>query len=239
MQTQDIKKPIQHIAIIMDGNGRWATQQHLSRLQGHTEGAKRVYEITEAMQTYGIKNLSLFAFSTENWKRSPAEIEGLFALLNQFAKQYAKTLVEKNIKLIISGDMTPLPEGTRSLLKKVIDSTSTCKAYILNICINYGGQDDIVRAAKMIATEVKEGRLAVEAIDTGLFSKYLYTEEMPPVDLLIRTSGEQRLSNFLLYQLAYAELYFTDVYWPAFNKEQLNNAIEAYYGRDRRFGSVE
>jgi undecaprenyl diphosphate synthase len=238
MQNQDTKNAIQHIAIIMDGNGRWATQQHLSRLQGHAEGAKRVYEITEAMQTYGIKNLSLFAFSTENWKRSPSEIEGLFTLLNQFAKQYAKTLVEKNIKLIISGDITPLPEGTRSLLKKVMDSTSTCEAYILNICINYGGQDDIVRASKIIATEVKEGRLDVEAIDSTLFSRHLYTQTMPPVDLLIRTSGEQRLSNFLLYQLAYAELYFTDVYWPAFNKEQLHLAIESYYARHRRFGSA-
>ena len=239
MQNQDTKNAIQHIAIIMDGNGRWATQQHLSRLQGHAEGAKRVYEITEAMQTYGIKNLSLFAFSTENWKRSPSEIEGLFTLLNQFAKQYAKTLVEKNIKLIISGDITPLPEGTRSLLKKVMDSTSNCEAYTLNICINYGGQDDIVRASKIIATEVKEGRLDVEAIDSTLFSRHLYTQTMPPVDLLIRTSGEQRLSNFLLYQLAYAELYFTDVYWPSFNKEQLHLAIESYYARHRRFGSVE
>lgn len=239
MQNQDTKKPIQHIAIIMDGNGRWATQQHLTRLQGHAEGAKRVYEITEAMQTYGIKNLSLFAFSTENWKRSPAEIEGLFTLLNQFASQYAKTLVEKNIKLIISGDISPLPEGTRSLLKKVIDSTANCEAYILNICINYGGQDDIVRTAKLLATEVKEGRLDVDAIDSALFSSHLFTQDMPPVDLLIRTSGEQRLSNFLLYQLAYAELYFTDVYWPAFNKEALNIAIEAYYGRHRRFGSIE
>ena len=239
MVTQHLDKPIHHLAIIMDGNGRWATQQHLSRIQGHAEGAKRVYEITEAMKGYGIKNLSLFAFSTENWKRSPSEIEGLFTLLNQFAKQYAKTLIENKVRLLISGELTSLPKNTQTLLAKVINDTAIYKDYTLNICINYGGQDDILHATKTIAGQVKNGTLALEDITSSLFASHLYTQDMPPVDLLIRTSGEQRLSNFLLYQLAYAELYFTDVYWPAFKKDQLDIAIQSFYSRHRRFGSIE
>jgi undecaprenyl diphosphate synthase len=237
MQSNDSFLP-RHVAIIMDGNGRWATSQHLTRLQGHAEGAKRVYEISEAIKAYGISNLSLFAFSTENWKRSSAEVKGLFTLLNQFAKTYLKPLISNQVRLLISGDMSLLPESTQVLLREAIDSTAMFKENTLNICLNYGGQDDIVHATKRMINEVSQGRLTIDQITTERFASFLYTQDMPPVDLLIRTSGEQRLSNFLLYQLAYAELYFTDTYWPDFKKEQLHLALDNYAKRARRFGGL-
>jgi undecaprenyl diphosphate synthase len=237
MQSHDSSLP-QHVAIIMDGNGRWATQQHLSRLQGHAEGAKRVYEISEAIQASGISNLSLFAFSTENWKRSSSEVKGLFTLLNQFAKTYLKPLIANKVRLLISGDMSLLPDSTQALLNEAIESTASFKDNTLNICLNYGGQDDIVQATKRIIKDVTDGKITTHQLTPDVFSSYLYTQDMPPVDLLIRTSGEQRLSNFLLYQLAYAELYFTETYWPDFKKEDLQLALDAYTKRRRRFGGI-
>jgi undecaprenyl diphosphate synthase len=231
--------PLKHLAIIMDGNGRWATGRKLPRIHGHAEGAKRVMDIAEASLDAGIQYLSLFAFSTENWKRSPQEVKGLFKLLDEFAVKYEKNLHENQTRLMISGNLTPLPSSSQKLLKKLIDATKGYTKRTLNICINYGGKDDIVMATKLIVDDVINNRLDIKNLNEETFAQYLYTKDMPAVDLLIRTSGEERLSNFLLYQIAYAELIFVPTFWPDFTKEKLQEAIAIYYQRKRKFGASQ
>ncbi len=231
--------PLKHLAIIMDGNGRWATSRKLPRISGHAEGAKRVMDIAQASLDAGIQYLSLFAFSTENWKRSPQEIKGLFKLLDEFAVKYEKNLHEEQTRLIISGNLTPLPKITQTLLNRLIETTKTYTKRTLNICINYGGQDDIVTAARVLVDDVINHRFDIKNLNEETFAQYLYTKDMPPVDLLIRTSGEQRLSNFLLFQSAYAELLFIPTFWPDFTKDKLLEAIAIYQQRKRKFGASQ
>ncbi len=230
------EKKIEHVAIIMDGNGRWAKERGLPHLAGHREGAEAVRRVTEAAKDFGIKYLTLYAFSTENWKRDKEEVSGLMSLLLEFLETQLKTLMENNVRLKAIGRLKQLPEEVYTALMQVVDETSGNDSGTLVFALNYGGRAEIVDAAKKLAKDVKSGEIAVDEIDEKLFSEYLYDPELPDPDMMIRTSGEMRLSNFLLWELSYSELYVTDVYWPDFGKEDLGRAIDSFYGRDRRFG---
>jgi undecaprenyl diphosphate synthase len=230
--------PLQHLAIIMDGNGRWAKAKGLPRLRGHQEGAKRVIEVAKLCKALNIPYLSLFAFSTENWRRPATEVNGLFRLLNEFVKKYLKTLHEDQVRLVISGRIEGLPESSKHLLLDAIEATKNYTRYTLNICVNYGGQDEIVRASLKAMKAIQSGALKEADLTPATFGQFLDTAIMPPIDALIRTSGEMRLSNFLLYQAAYAELIFVDTYWPDFKEKQLKAALKRYQNRQRRFGSI-
>ncbi len=227
-----------HVAIIMDGNGRWATLKGLPRWEGHREGVKRVKEITEASAELGIEVLSLYAFSTENWSRPPEEIELLMMLLEEYLERELPTMMEHNIRLSAMGRLFRLPESTQKKLQETIEKTSKNTGMILNLALSYGGQAEITDACAKIAKEVKEGTLRIDEIDESTVKAHLYCPELPEVDLLIRTSGEIRLSNFMLWQNAYAEFYFTPVLWPDFRKGDLIKAILEYQSRERRFGGV-
>ena len=231
-----IKNPPTHIAIIMDGNGRWAKMRHLPRIAGHKAGAKSVDAITEAARELGVKVLTLYTFSTENWKRPREEIGGLFKLLEENLDKNELKLNKNNIRFSVIGNMGQLPPSTRLKLQGVIESTKHNTAMVLNLALNYGSRDEIVNAARSISQEVKDGRLRPEDIDERLFSEFLYTKGLPDPDLLIRTSGEFRISNFLLWQLSYAELYVTEKLWPDFRKSDFRKAIIQYKKRERRFG---
>ena len=232
-------KPIlNHLAIIMDGNGRWAKAKGLPRLKGHQEGAKRVLDIAKEAKANNIQYLSLFAFSTENWSRPKIEINGLFRLLNEFVNKYLKTLHEDHVRLIISGETERLPLSTQKLLQRAMEETKGYHQYTLNICVNYGGQDEIVRATQKAIKAVQNGLIKIEEITPKSFYQFLDTAVLPPVDCLVRTSGEQRISNFLLYQIAYAELIFVEKSWPDFKAADLQMVIKRYHERQRRFGKV-
>ena len=213
-----------HLAIILDGNGRWAQKKGLIRSLGHKAGAKA---------------LSVFCFSTENWKRDKEEVDYLFTLPIEYFNKYSDSLVKNDIKVIFSGDISKLPKDTFIACDAIRLKTSNCKSFVLNICINYGSHDEILMAAKQIASKVKNNELDVNDITKEVFENHLYTKGLPPVDLLIRTSNEQRISNFLLWQISYAELYFTKTHWPAFTKHTLEKAFIEYGKRDRRFGGVK
>lgn len=228
-----------HIAFIMDGNGRWAKARHLPRHLGHKEGCERVIEIYEACREIGAKVMSLYAFSTENWNRPQAEIKHLFNYLDIFFKKEMDRMMKEGCRIIVSGDITPLPEKTKKTINKAIELTKDCKEFTFNICLNYGGKAELVRAAKMFATDVKEGKMDIESLDEKSFEQYLYTKDLPPVDLLIRTSGEQRTSNYLPWQLAYAEFVFTPTPWPSFTKDEFRKCIEEFKSRNRRFGGIK
>lgn len=230
--------PLNHLAIIMDGNGRWAKAKGLPRLKGHQEGAKRVLELAKEAKAMNIPYVSVFAFSTENWSRPEVEVNGLFQLLNEFVDKYLKNLHEGQVRLVISGRMEGLPSLTQKLLLKAINETKGYQRYTLNICVNYGGQDEIVRATQKAIKAVQNGLIKIEDITPTTFHQFLDTAILPPVDCLVRTSGEQRLSNFLLYQLAYAELIFVKKAWPDFKPADLHQAIETYQERQRRFGKL-
>jgi undecaprenyl diphosphate synthase len=230
--------PLNHLAIIMDGNGRWAKAKGLPRLKGHQEGAKRVLELAKEAKALNIPYVSVFAFSTENWSRPEVEVNGLFQLLNEFVDKHLNNLHEGQVRLVISGRMEGLPTLTQKLLLKAIDETKGYQRYTLNICVNYGGQDEIVRATQKAIKAVQNGLIKVEDITPITFHQFLDTAILPPVDCLVRTSGEQRLSNFLLYQLAYAELIFVNKAWPDFKAADLHQAIETYQERQRRFGKL-
>jgi undecaprenyl diphosphate synthase len=230
------EKKIQHVAIIMDGNGRWAKERGLPHLHGHREGAEAVQRVVEAANEYGIEYLTLYAFSTENWKRDPEEVGGLMNLLLEFLQTQLETLQKNNIRLKAIGRLKQLPEEVYQLLMRVIDETSKNTAGTLVFALNYGGRAEIADAAARIAEDAKAGKVDVDKIDEKLFSQYLYAPEIPDPDLMIRTSGELRLSNFLLWQLSYSELYVTDIYWPDFGKEDFAEAIDSYYRRNRRYG---
>ena len=230
---------IKHIAFIMDGNGRWAKKRGLPRHLGHKEGCERVIEIYEECFDNGIKVMSLYAFSTENWNRPKSEINHLFNYLAVFFKREMKRLLSDGCQVRTSGDLSRLPEKTQKIIAEAKELTKDCKKFVFNICLNYGGRDDIVRAAKLFAKDVKEGKKDVDSLTEEEFQQYLYTTDLPPVDLLIRTSGEQRTSNYLPWQLAYAEFVFTPTPWPDFTKAEFDKCLEEFYSRSRRFGGIK
>lgn len=235
----DSKNSLVHVAFIMDGNGRWAKARNLPRHLGHKEGCERVMDICEACRDKGIKVMSLYAFSTENWNRPKDEIDHLFNYLETFFKKYKPKLHKQGCKIIISGDISPLPESTKKVILSAIDETKDCKDFVLNVCLNYGGKAEIVRAAKLYAQDVQNGNIQIDDLNETKFEDYLYTKGLPPVDLLIRTSGEQRTSNYLPWQLAYAEFIFTPVPWPSFTKEEFFKCLDEFYTRSRRFGGIK
>jgi len=227
-----------HIAIIMDGNGRWAKEQGQDRLFGHFHGVESVRNIVEGCAELGIEYLTLYAFSTENWDRPEYEVVGLMELLVSTIREEAETLRKNNIRLHVIGDMSMLPEYAKKELDEALQITKDNKGLNLVMALSYSGRWELLNAVKNIAHEVKEGQLQVEAIDQNTLQKFLCTSNFPDPELMIRTSGEYRISNFLLYQLAYAELYFTHVRWPDFRKENLYEAIVDYQNRERRFGKT-
>lgn len=227
-----------HLAIIMDGNGRWAKKQGLLRTIGHENGAKAVRQTVETCARLGIKNLTLFAFSTENWNRPKLEVDTLMKLLSKALKKELNTLTKNDIRLNTIGDTESLPKSVAKNLIEVVESTKENQRMTLTLALNYGSREEITRATKLIADKVKNNIISVGDIDESVINNHLYTRNLPDVDLVIRTSGEQRISNFLLWQIAYAELYFTDVLWPDFSAEHLMEALESYQNRERRFGKT-
>ncbi|ADP32167.1 isoprenyl transferase [Bacillus atrophaeus] len=227
-----------HIAIIMDGNGRWAKKRALPRIAGHHEGMKVVKRTTKLANELGVKVLSLYAFSTENWKRPKPEVDFLMKLPEEFLNTYLPELVEENVRVQIMGDQSTLPDHTFRAMEKAVRDTEQNDGLILNFALNYGGRTEIVCAAKSLAEKVKDGSLNVEDIDESLFSDYLMTESLQDPELLIRTSGEIRLSNFMLWQVAYSEFVFTDVLWPDFKENDFLKALGEFQQRGRRFGGI-
>ncbi|MBW2962416.1 isoprenyl transferase [Mesonia aestuariivivens] len=228
----------QHLAIIMDGNGRWAKKQGFLRVKGHERGSKAVRETVETCAEIGIKNLTLFAFSTENWNRPKLEVKTLMNLLVSSLKKEINTLMKNNIKLNAIGCLDNLPNKAKKELQEVIEKTSSNSLMTLTLALSYGSREELVNTIKSIAKKVQQEELTIEEINDDIVNKNLYTHNLPDVDLLIRTSGEQRISNFLLWQIAYAELYFTPTLWPDFRKENLFEAILNYQNRERRFGKT-
>ncbi|WP_194766917.1 isoprenyl transferase [Tamlana sp. I1] len=227
-----------HIAIIMDGNGRWAKQQGMIRAFGHENGTKSVKETVEACAELGIENLTLYAFSTENWNRPKLEVQTLMKLLVSSLTKELKTLNDNNIKLAAIGNLQALPKKVYKELSDAIESTKNNTRMTLSLALSYGSRDEIVNAVKEISIKVKNNIISHENIDESIINEHLYTQNLPDVDLLVRTSGEQRISNFLLWQIAYAELHFTSVLWPDFTRQHLYEAIIEYQKRERRFGKT-
>ena len=228
----------EHVAIILDGNGRWAKSKGLPRNAGHTVGAKNVETICEAAHDMGIKYLTLYAFSTENWNRPDSEVNALMNLLESYLKNCIRTADKNNMRVRVIGEIGKLSEKFQNSIKELEKASSLNTGLNLTIAINYGSRDEMIRAVKNMMQDEKDGKLSIEDVTAERFSTYLDTKELPDPDLMIRTSGEQRLSNYLLWQLAYSEFYFTDVPWPDFNKKELEHAVEAYNKRDRRFGGL-
>lgn len=229
----------EHIAIIMDGNGRWAQKKGNIRLFGHKAGVESVRDITESCAQLGVGYLTLYAFSTENWKRPPSEINGLMKLLVQTLRNEAERLNRNDIKLVTIGQTERLPERCQRQLQEVIDLTADNKRMQLCLALSYSGRWDIKKAVKNIAKEVEKGNIKPDQIDDDLIGSFLSTASVPDPDLIIRTSGEFRISNFLLWQLAYSELYITETYWPDFRRDELYQAIFSFQKRDRRYGKVK
>jgi undecaprenyl diphosphate synthase len=225
--------------MIMDGNGRWAKKRGLPRTKGHEEGCKRIIEIFDAVKANHIYCMTLYAFSTENWNRPKAEINHLFNYLEIFFKKEINRMLRDGCRIIASGDLSRLPLKTQKVVNDAIERTKDGKNFTFNICLNYGGKAEIVRAAKLFAQDVKEGKCDIDNLDETKFEDYLYTRGLPPVDLLIRTSGEQRTSNYLPWQLAYAEFIFTKTPWPDFTKEELHKCLDEFNNRSRRFGGIK
>ncbi|NVM21895.1 MAG: isoprenyl transferase [Desulfobacterales bacterium] len=228
-----------HIAIIMDGNGRWAKKRSLNRIKGHREGAESVRDIVRVCREIGIEVLTLYAFSTENWRRPTREISALMGLLKNFLKSELAEMMENGIRLNAIGQIERFPDDVLDVLREVMEATRKNQGMLLNLALSYGGRDEIVMAAAKIATEIKSGRLQPEEITKEVFSGYLYTHWMPEPDLLIRTSGEMRISNFLLWQIAYTEIFVTKTLWPDFRRAQLIQILRDYQERERRFGMTE
>ncbi|MBP6234923.1 MAG: isoprenyl transferase [Saprospiraceae bacterium] len=234
----DLNKLPAHIAIIMDGNGRWAKTHGKPRVFGHKNGVLAVREVTEAAAELGIKYLTLYAFSTENWSRPSFEVNALMALLVETVKRELSTLNKNNIRLQAIGDLSKLPDMTRKTLLEGIEQTKNNTRMTLILALNYSSRWEIVEAVKKIATQVNDGLLSVDNITSDVFSEYLTTKDIPDPELMIRTSGEHRISNYLLWQAAYAELYFTSVLWPDFRREHFYQALLDFQGRERRFGKI-
>lgn len=232
------KKLPKHLAIIMDGNGRWAKQKGRLRAFGHENGTKSVRQTVEACAELGIENLTLYAFSTENWNRPKLEVQTLMKLLVSSLKKEIKTLQENHIKLQAIGALNQLPKKVNDELNYVIEKTKDNNRMTLTLALSYGSREELINSIKNISLKVKNNIISPEKIDESVINEHLYTQNLPDVDLLIRTSGEQRISNFLLWQIAYAELYFTPVLWPDFTKQHLYEAIIEYQNRERRFGKT-
>ncbi len=228
----------EHIAIILDGNGRWAKAKGMPRTYGHTIGAKNVETISRVAYNMGVKYLTMYAFSTENWSRPDDEVSALMKLLSEYIKTCMRTAKKDNLRVRFIGDRSRLDSSLQEAIIKLEEYSSQFTGLTLTIAINYGSRDEMIRATRQIAEEVEKGTIAPSAITEDVFSSYLDTADIPDPDLMIRTSGEQRLSNYLLWQLAYAEFYFTPVPWPEFNEAELKKAIEEYNKRNRRFGGV-
>ena len=227
-----------HLAIIMDGNGRWAKQKGLLRALGHESGTKSVKENIKACARLGIEYLTLYAFSTENWNRPKLEVETLMKLLVKSLKKELQTLKDNNIKLNAIGNLEKLPKSAQNELLDVINKTKDNNRMTLTLALSYGSREELVNAVRNISDKVKNNIISIESIDDSIINEHLYTRNLPEVDLLIRTSGEHRISNFLLWQIAYAELYFTDILWPDFKEQNLYEAIISYQKRERRFGKT-
>ena len=239
MHTKDqliTEKLPKHIAIIMDGNGRWANRRSLERIKGHTRGMESVKGIVKACRELGIQVLTLYAFSLENWHRPKIEIRGLFKLLKQYIRSELKALDKNNIQIKSIGHLESLPEDVQDVVREAIAKTSANSGMILNVALSYGGRDEILQAVARIAARAAEGNFILSELTEETFSRELYTAGLPDPDLLIRTSGEMRISNFLLWQLAYTEIYVTDVLWPDFGRQELYKALLDYQKRQRRFG---
>ena len=236
MTEIDLQKLPGHIAIIMDGNGRWAQQHAMGRIAGHKKGAEAVRLTVRACREIGIKVLTLYAFSTENWLRPSGEVKALMRLLEEYLRSEIQEMLENGIRLTTIGDTEALKKPMKTILKETIAKTAHNHDMILNLALNYGGRDEIVGAVQDLLNDIRRGTLADQDVTKDLFSRYLDTTGLPDPDLLIRTSGEYRISNFLLWQSAYTEFYFTDVLWPDFNRDELFRAITEYQRRERRFG---
>ena len=228
---------LNHVAIIMDGNGRWAKKRNLPRTAGHKEGTQKVRDIAIHASKKGVKCLTLFAFSTENWKRNEKEVNYIMSLPKMFFKSYMKDVMKRNMQVRMIGDKKRLPKETREVIEDAIKTSKNNTGMILNFAMNYGSRDDIAKASLKMAKDYKKGKL--KGINEDTVSKYLSTSKLPDVDLMIRTSNEIRISNFLLYELAYSELIFIDKYWPDFSKKDFDNCLEEYNSRTRRFGDAK
>ena len=238
LSSINIENLPKHLAIIMDGNGRWAKQQGMMRAFGHENGTKSVKSTVENCAKLGIENLTLYAFSTENWNRPKLEVNTLMKLLINSLKKELETLIVNNIKLNTIGNLEKLPKSAQKELLEVIEKTKNNTRMTLTLALSYGSREEIINAVKNIATKVKNNIISIDSIDESILNKHLYTHNLPDVDLVIRTSGEHRISNFLLWQIAYAEFYFIDVLWPDFSEEHLYEAIISYQKRERRFGKT-
>jgi len=227
-----------HVAIIMDGNGRWAEERHRPRLFGHKAGVDAVRDVVETARALGVKVLTLYAFSTENWNRPEGEVRGLMGLLKNYLLAELRTMLRNDIRLRCLGNQQRLPEDVRTVLQQTIGETSACAAMTLNLALNYGGRSELVDAVRRIAQHCQDGTAEWQSIDETTIHQHLFTAGQPDPDLLIRTGGEHRLSNFLLWQASYAELYFTDIKWPDFRKDQFIAAIDDFSRRQRRFGKT-
>jgi undecaprenyl diphosphate synthase len=236
MTEIDLQKLPGHIAIIMDGNGRWAQQHAMGRIAGHKKGAEAVRLTVRACREIGIKVLTLYAFSTENWLRPSGEVKALMRLLEEYLRSEIQEMLENGIRLTTIGDTEALKKPMKTILRETIAKTAHNHDMILNLALNYGGRDEIVGAVHDLLNDIRRGTLADQEVTKDLFSRYLDTAGLPDPDLLIRTSGEYRISNFLLWQSAYTEFYYTDVLWPDFNRDELFRAITEYQRRERRFG---
>lgn len=225
-----------HIAIIMDGNGRWAKMRHLARVVGHKKGIERAREVVEHCLEFGINYLTLYAFSKENWNRPPQEVNSLMALLNKHLIEELPSMMERGIRFIAIGDLWELSPTLQKRIKEVEEKTRYNNRLTLSLALSYGGRAEILNAVKGIVKDAMEGKISIEEIDERLFSRYLYTGDIPDPDLIIRTSGEKRISNFLLWQAAYTEFYVTDCLWPDFKKEDFIMALKDFQQRERRFG---
>ncbi|MDY0023322.1 MAG: isoprenyl transferase [Candidatus Izemoplasmatales bacterium] len=229
----------EHIAIILDGNGRWAKKRKMPRTYGHQRGVENIRTIAIAASNMGIKALSVYAFSTENWSRPKAEVDFLMKLPGEFEKRFKDEFKKHDIKVMFSGRKTHLSQENLTILERITENTKDRKGLILNICFDYGSRTEIIEAVKLIAQDVLNGKTKIDEITESNIENYLYTKDLPKLDLLIRPSGEIRLSNFLLWQAAYAELYFCETYWPAFSQKDLEKAIIDFSKRERRFGGLK
>ena len=237
-KTADPSEPPRHVAIIMDGNGRWATRRGLPRIAGHKRGINSVRKITRHAKARGVKYLTLFAFSTENWLRPKEEVHGLFDLFRYYMRRECRTLAREGVRVRFIGDSTEMPEDIQSMMVEAEEMTAAGEEMTLVVALNYGARAEIARAARRLAAQVADGDLAVEDIDDAALAAEMTTAEFPDPDLIVRTSGEQRLSNFLLWQAAYSEFLFVDSHWPDFDEQSFDECLARYERRDRRFGGL-
>lgn len=228
-----------HIAIIMDGNGRWAKSRFMPRTYGHKVGVETIRKVVKECSRLGVEYLTLYAFSTENWKRPKDEVSALMGLLVKYLRNELEELHKNNVKILTIGDISKLPEVCIEELALAKEKTKDNTGLVMSLALNYGGRNDLVNAVKNISQDLVDGKISLDDIGDNLISSHLSTNESPDPDLVIRTSGEQRLSNFLLWELAYSEFYFTDIHWPDFDEKELQKAIFAYQSRDRRFGAIK